>query len=629
VPRFVLWRYGSTPNGRGKYPKIPYNPHKQYTDKKPEGTYKGAATDDPATWGTWADCMATAADWPGWFDGVGLVLLPGDVGIDKDGCYTSANALSDSANELVAAASGRAYIERSVSGNGVHVIVLGHTAAALKTDEIEVYEGGEGRGRYFTLSGNELDGSATPAPAQDLIDATIAAHAPQSRTCAPRTSLRMAETVAMTPELAAAIRDAEARLSDLRHELRSNMTAQLSDLLIHDKLPPQVKDTSASGRRAVVVAQLHRAPKRRYTDAEIYVLSRAIWRSKGYEGAMSGREKQLDADAWRLIANYRPGAPPKSAKRTYHDAPDPLVYLAQLAEEATGAVVLLNRDERAALAGCPRPTAQRAELTLIASGLIELFTYALTGPGSKGRRGALRITPTGQRAIARNESVIFSGTAAPAANDPVTPNAPECGKPSSGPAKNTFVGDGARTRPPHNPRVLPAGWVRHAADFADDGEPEAASYSPIYDLHAGGSPLPWRNPTLMTVRLDAQPLPPATPRRRPQPRQKGQTSFIGRGEVVAARYTKRKRNGALPEPYRPPARMEVAELPETVSPAAEGARPAPTGVSADPPARATAVAEAVLKETNDNTSEMRPIDPAATIVRLKAQRDARQAAGGA
>jgi hypothetical protein len=46
--RFVCWRYGSTPNGKGKYPKVPFDPHKKH-----DGKYYGADMDDPATWGTW------------------------------------------------------------------------------------------------------------------------------------------------------------------------------------------------------------------------------------------------------------------------------------------------------------------------------------------------------------------------------------------------------------------------------------------------------------------------------------------------------------------------------------------------------------------------------------------------
>ena len=445
--RYVLWRYSSTPNGKGKYPKIPYNPHKQFPPEKPKGTYKGAKTDDTETWGTFAECMAAATDWPGWFDGIGIVILPGEVFIDLDDGVDPAHA-----EILHTAAHGRAYRETSVSGSGSHIIILGHVADAIKTDTIEIYEGGESRGRYCAL-GAELEGSTAPAAAQDVVDQAVTLSGAQPRASAPRASLRLVETVALTAELAGAIHEAESRKDDLLLELRSNMTAQLADLIYRDIFPPSLKDTSASGGRAVVVAQLHRAPKRRYTDAEIYVLARELWRRKGYEGAMKGSEKALDRDCWRLIASYRPGAPPKKTTRRYQEAPAPLVYLARLTDEASGGVVLLNRDERAALAGCSRPTAQRIEEQLVTQNLIELGTYALTGEGCKGRRGMVRITSQGLRAL--NESVIST---TPQPDEQVTRSAPERRKPPIRPAKNTVVCDVDVVAPPtpphHNTRVL-------------------------------------------------------------------------------------------------------------------------------------------------------------------------------
>jgi hypothetical protein len=515
APRFVLWRYGSIPNSRGKYKKLPFSPHKGV-----DGKYHGASDTDPATWGTWADCLAAADTWRGWFDGIGIVLFDGDVGIDLDDGVSQAHV-----DELIACATGRAYIDRSVSGKGWHIIVLGALAASLKTDTIEVYAGGTGR--YFAL-GDERPESARPAAAQDVIDraVTLAGARAQSMPCP-------VETIALTPELAADLRDAQAHLDTLLAELPANLTAQFADLLYRGVFPPALKDTSDSGARAVVVAQLHRAPKRRYSDAEIYVLAREIWRRKGWEGAMHGKEKALAGDCWRLLASYRPGAPPKPTKRTYQEAPDPLVYLARLADEAVCGVVLLTRDERAALLGCSRPTAQRTEQTLIDSGLIELFTYALNGDGVKGRRGALRFTPAGHQAIARNESVILSETPAPAANDQVTPSAPVCAKPPIVSSKNTLVGDsapaGAARSQPRVPSPAPAG----ASDDAI-----RASIAAHFAHEA------------------AQP--------RPHSAHEGQARFVGRDQQLKASYRHRKRYGTAPppSPYRPPVRVEIVDLPD-------------------------------------------------------------------
>jgi hypothetical protein len=58
------------------------------------------------------------------------------------------------------------------------------------------------------------------------------------------------------------------RFFALDDELPGNLTVQLADLLYRGVFPAALKDTSESGARAIVVAQLQRTPKRRYTDAE-------------------------------------------------------------------------------------------------------------------------------------------------------------------------------------------------------------------------------------------------------------------------------------------------------------------------------------------------------------------------
>lgn len=465
-PIYVLWRYGSTPNGKGKYPKIPFSPHKVAApDKKRGYTYKGAKTDTPSTWGTFAECIAAALDWPGWFDGVGRVLQPGEVGIDGDDCIDVTGQIADYMALALADATG--YKETSVSQTGAHIIVEGQLAEVIKTDAIEIYSGGVDKGRFFVLTGDELPGSSRPAPSQALVDRLVKTYGSARKQAGqkPAATLCQVETVALTPELASDVTEATKRLPALLADLqRGGMTRQLADLLHRNVFPPAMKDTSASGARAVVVAQLHRAPRRpeapqkpRYSDAQIYAMAREIWRCKGYEGAIAGKERALSGDCWRLIAEYRPGAPART-KRAYKPAPEPLAYLARMAEEAASGAVLLNRDERAALASVPRATAQRTEEKLVAEGLVELATYALTGPGTKGRSGMLRITAAGWKALGRqDESVILTS---PPLDEQVTDTAPQCAKPQSGVGKNTVCGDravcvpGAPAHPPS--RVLPS-----------------------------------------------------------------------------------------------------------------------------------------------------------------------------
>jgi hypothetical protein len=153
---------------------------------------------------------------------------------------------------------------------------------------------------------------------------------------------------------------------------------------------------------------------------------------------------------------------------------------AQLAEEVAGDVVLLTRDERAALVGS-RPTAQRAEQSLVELGLAELCTYTLSGPSTKGRRGALRITPAGRQALAHNESVIFSATST---NDRVTPSAKQSAKPAIAPSMNTLVGDSGHCPPSNTLCVLSAA----AAPLRSIVEPGGTSYDPALVERARRSP---------------------------------------------------------------------------------------------------------------------------------------------
>jgi hypothetical protein len=61
--------------------------------------------------------------------------------------------------------------------------------------------------------------------------------------------------------------------------------------------------------------------------------------------------------------------------------------------------------------------------------------------------------------------------------------------------------------------------------------------------------------------IDRRP-PPQHARR--QPRQKGQDSFLGRGQDVKATYQRRKTHetAPTPAPYRPRTRLEMEDLPE-------------------------------------------------------------------
>jgi hypothetical protein len=96
--------------------------------------------------------------------GLGLSLGPASlVGADLDDCITDAGSYSALAAELVSAA--ETYCEVSPSGTGIHFLGLGTIAKAIPRKDlgIELYA----TGRYFTLTGNQVDGTPgeiRPAP---------------------------------------------------------------------------------------------------------------------------------------------------------------------------------------------------------------------------------------------------------------------------------------------------------------------------------------------------------------------------------------------------------------------------------------------------------------------------------
>ena len=118
----------------------------------------------------------------------------------------------------------------------------------------------------------------------------------------------------------------------------------------------------------------------------------------------------------------------------------------------------------------------------------------------------------------------------------------------------------------------PPGWVTVASGFDDSDQPMLGSYDPRYCYTPGPG---WLDPSRPRLRPDA----PATstaaahPRRLPRTRRriKGQASFLAHGgEQVGKRYQRRAHVGEVPAPtpYRRPARMPEAVLPEPPAPGA-------------------------------------------------------------
>ena len=143
-PQWVLWRYELDPKGR--WTKVPYNAR----------TAKPASTTATRTWSTFTDAKAAYLDQPDYFAGIGYVFSKDDpyCGADFDHCLEAGQPNNWAAAHLAALRASGAYIEVSVSGNGVHVITCATLPGrGIKRPLGEVYD----RGRFFTISGRALE----------------------------------------------------------------------------------------------------------------------------------------------------------------------------------------------------------------------------------------------------------------------------------------------------------------------------------------------------------------------------------------------------------------------------------------------------------------------------------------
>ena len=121
--------------------------------KSPAGG--NAKSNDPSTWGTLREA-ASCAEING-YDGVGIELGDGLVGIDLDGCVHD-GAIDPWAQGVIDSVA--SYAEVSPSGTGVHILAYAdpaRTGAIGRADHrrgIEVYN----HGRYFTVTGEQVSG---------------------------------------------------------------------------------------------------------------------------------------------------------------------------------------------------------------------------------------------------------------------------------------------------------------------------------------------------------------------------------------------------------------------------------------------------------------------------------------
>ncbi len=142
-PQWVAWKTLPPARQGAKPRKVPVNPK----------TGRNAATDDPATWGTFEQALRCCAG--DHLAGVGYVLAEDDpyCGIDLDSCVDDQGNVEPWAAKIVGDLD--SYTEFSASGRGLHVIVRANLPdGGRKAPNIEMYDGF----RFFAMTGHLYPG---------------------------------------------------------------------------------------------------------------------------------------------------------------------------------------------------------------------------------------------------------------------------------------------------------------------------------------------------------------------------------------------------------------------------------------------------------------------------------------
>ena len=152
-PQWVLWKYVTRD---GRTTKVPY-----------QINGKLASTSDPATWAAYEDVLNAYQRHPEHWSGIGFVFTPEDpyCGIDLDNCLDDTGAVKAWAAPILYDFADT-YFEVSPSGHGVKLWAKAKLPGAGRSKKnadggIEIYD----RGRYFTVTGNALNGA--PSQVED------------------------------------------------------------------------------------------------------------------------------------------------------------------------------------------------------------------------------------------------------------------------------------------------------------------------------------------------------------------------------------------------------------------------------------------------------------------------------
>ncbi len=142
--------------------KVPYNAKSARAPQK-------AKSDDPATWATYEQALATFEESQSWkypYDGIGVMNNGDYTFIDLDHCIDEQGEISDQARACIDAFT--SYTEISRSGTGIHIIARGTLPKDVKRPGMEMYN----HHRFFVWTGRHLAGTPETIEArQAAIDA--------------------------------------------------------------------------------------------------------------------------------------------------------------------------------------------------------------------------------------------------------------------------------------------------------------------------------------------------------------------------------------------------------------------------------------------------------------------------
>ena len=142
--QWVAARITPDPDPPGKSDKRPIDPH----------TGGPASTTNPDTWGSFDEALAAAERLPAGTGAVGFVFTAEDpyCGVDFDHCYEAGRVTEETLGWVRQLDS---YTEKSISGEGLHVICKGKLPpGGRRKGQVEMYD----RSRFFVMTGNALPG---------------------------------------------------------------------------------------------------------------------------------------------------------------------------------------------------------------------------------------------------------------------------------------------------------------------------------------------------------------------------------------------------------------------------------------------------------------------------------------